>query len=63
MLSPRAIAVEGVGASPIVLAVRGFASSAVVSMLGKIVATAFALVTMSSYAQIASMTQGQSGKA
>jgi len=63
MLSPRAIAVEGVGSSALVLAVRGFASIAVASMLGKIVATAIALVTMSSSAQLVSMTPGQTGKA
>lgn len=64
MLSPRAIAIEGAGFGPLVLAVRGFASIAVASsMLGKIVATAIELVTMSASAQLVSMTPGQTGKA
>ena len=58
MLSPRAIAVEGIGTAAVVLAVLGFASIAAASMLGKIVAEAIVLMTMSASSERVLLTSG-----
>lgn len=58
MLSPRAIAVEGIGTAAVVLAVVGFASIAAASMLGKIVAEAIVLMTMSASSERVLLTSG-----
>lgn len=58
MLSPRAIAVDGVGFGPLVLAVRGLAAIAAASMLGKIVAEAIVLMTMSASSERVLLTSG-----
>lgn len=58
MLSPRAIALEGVGSAAVVLAVRGLAAIAAASMLGKIVAEAVVLMTMTASSERIALTGG-----